>query len=756
MAEKQSEAVSSEAGDTGAERATAFLFQSNPDRWDMRSFLKPGEEVAWYVTRYPSQMRPGALVLLWEARGREQVAVRGLYGWGITTDEVGPDEKGDLRIPVHCVERWVHPDDDESNVPDDQHIAPIPGSEVLDLPSWSGHQLATMPIGTNFLVSREQLGQLSELVVKPAVPDSQFPQAVDQVTKGEGLDPGLFKPVRLRVGPPRPSVKGRMVDDTPATSDILGFAPLVQGLDDLLNHSETKLPLAITVTAPWGGGKSSVMLQLEQSLRKTADRGAHAARYRRRWHTVRLGAWKYEKSERLWAALAKAIYEQPQKRMSGLEALRFRLLLQWRRLGRWRFLARSVPLAVIVLGALVTLALGIAGEVGERAGNGTLSLAGLTTSVVVLAALGRFWGVVGDPFKRGIQAYVARPRWEEQLGFTKEADNDIYWLMETLTPSEEDAVAVFVDDLDRCSGRHVIEVVEAINQIFNSTSEGQRRCVFILGMDREVVAASIEVAHGETVAQLERRGSSIAEDYGSRFLAKIAQLSVTIPPARPDAMLALLDAITGEERAAPGEDEGPREEDIAGFTAQIEQRFPDNLSEVRRARQEIEATHPNLDDGLRRALDNAELEVGAQFDPIDSPDVRDAERLLLKRLEWNPRQVKRFDNAFRLQIYVASHTSERSLHFSREELVALAKWIALRIRWPRLAEDMDRERGPDPERNLLKALEDSANGREVRLDQALKDHYQRWFEEAQVKEILQIEPEKRIATLRWDSFVCVA
>jgi hypothetical protein len=49
---------------------------------------------------------------------------------------------------------------------------------------------------------------------------------------------------------------------------------------------------------------------------------------RRRWYTVEFPAWRFEKSERLWAALAKTIYEVPQTQMGSIWSrgwFRFRL-----------------------------------------------------------------------------------------------------------------------------------------------------------------------------------------------------------------------------------------------------------------------------------------------------------------------------------------------------------------------------------------------------------------------------------------------
>ena len=93
---------------------------------------------------------------------------------------------------------------------------------------------------------------------------------------------------------------------------------------------------------------------------------------------------------------------------------------------------------------------------------------------------------------------------------------------------------MFIDDLDRCRSAHLVEVVEAVNQIFNSDErERGPRSVFVLGLDREAVAASSEAAYGDTVLDLRASGSPIVRDFGFHFIDKLVQLSIGGPCSTP-------------------------------------------------------------------------------------------------------------------------------------------------------------------------------------------------------------------------------
>jgi hypothetical protein len=111
-------------------------------------------------------------------------------------------------------------------------------------------------------------------------------------------------------------------------------------------------------------------------------------------------------------------------------------------------------------------------------------------------------------------------------------------------------------------------------------------------------------------------------------------------------------------------------------------------------------------------------------------------------LERNPRQVKRFNNAFRLQLALAAGAFQ--VTFSRDQLGALARWVAIRLRWGALAHAMD------DEIQLLGALERKANGRrEVSKVSAADARLQQkrtpeWFDERRFPDLPELRKALRV------------
>lgn len=507
--------------------------------------------------------------------------------------------------------------------------------------------------------------------------------------------------------------------DQPTDDDQIGVTPLVEGLRALLDDDRTGLGLSIGITAPWGAGKSSIMRQLRTAL--TSPRpGRH-----RTWIPIRFDAWKYERSERLWAALSKAIYDQSLETMGSRQRAWFKFRLEGRRRGWVAFLL--FPL--LVMASLLALGVLVAVNVSTVVGFAALA----ATFVGFSGFAAAVWGLLSDPFKRALAGYTTDPIYAEQLGFTAEADSDIRLLTEQLTEADNRALVIFVDDLDRCSPGHVVEAVEAISQIFNASEESA--CVFILGIDRDVITASIEVAYRDTIAALPPNRQS---HFGLHFLTKLVQLSVSVPPPDPNGVNRLLDSIGDLPRHAVNTDgfssTGPSNEDRPTTSAADGSRdFPTSSSAT--------------DQAKSLAPDSPEFSSEAELPVIDqsAPEFHRAERFAAQFLKPNPREIKRFDNALRLQLQVARRTKGCGLTFSEDDLIAVARWVALRLRWPDLAVAID----DDP--SLLGRLERIVN------DPRDGSHDDPWLADAELKRLLQEKiPGRRAARLQDRTFLRIS
>jgi hypothetical protein len=124
-----------------------FVFQSVPDRFDLRTELRPGSRDTWYATRYRNEMHPGDLVFFWMA-GDDRF--RGLYGWGLLASKPyvksGWDSHG---VDVTYKEKFSKA---------------ISAKSIRDDPKLAEMLIFRAPQATNFLLSSDQAKRLVKLV----------------------------------------------------------------------------------------------------------------------------------------------------------------------------------------------------------------------------------------------------------------------------------------------------------------------------------------------------------------------------------------------------------------------------------------------------------------------------------------------------------------------------------------------------------------------------------------------------------------
>src|SRR5215207_3098817 len=219
--------------------------------------------------------------------------------------------------------------------------------------------------------------------------------------------------------------------------DSLGYRTYAYAIYRFMTHPQTRPPLTISIQAPWGGGKTSLMRMIQQALDPTALTDvSHEARQPRgdltteqalsevegriredternlppvpeeeyrELLTVWFNAWKYENTREVWAGLVDAIMQQVAARLPVVERERFWLRLNLKRIDvdriRHRIYERvfrywlrgmrvwGTALAVLLFGSLAIAFTGsLTGELVARVAG--LGGAGVTT---VAAAVGAFW-----------------------------------------------------------------------------------------------------------------------------------------------------------------------------------------------------------------------------------------------------------------------------------------------------------------------------------------------------------------------------
>ena len=376
--------------------------------------------------------------------------------------------------------------------------------------------------------------------------------------------------------------------------DALGYYPYAYAIYRFLTDTETASPLAISIQAPWGGGKTSLMRMIqaqlgpkhpslqeekkssieianyESSTRGPSRDGAVGAtaaksaaganvedinqelagnqpptpklneeiRKEKGRITVWLNAWKYESTSQIWAGLADAIISQVGNRLSIVERERFFFRLHLKRLDVGKIRNRitndlvSTFWSELVRLWWIYLVLPVATLLTYELGRSFIRLPWLSIAVGGNALIAAIHFVVTrfdfdkKPAKLTLGEFLTVPDYDANLGFVHLVTEDLKKALELIP--QEHPVVIFIDDLDRCSPNKVADVIEAVNLFLAGEFEN---CMFVLGIDAEVVAAALNKSHGDVFAQMPSYAQTTS--IGWRFMDKFVQLPFVIPAPDP-------------------------------------------------------------------------------------------------------------------------------------------------------------------------------------------------------------------------------
>jgi hypothetical protein len=463
-----------------------------------------------------------------------------------------------------------------------------------------------------------------------------------RMPSSDGFDDSVAEPSSV-------GVSGSCLSDCAQRDDFLGFAPYVEAVATFLAHKLTSGPLTISVEGEWGSGKSSFMLQLEKRLREKEK------------YTVNFNAWRHDKDDTLWAAFALKFLKDLRKQLSlrerivaavKLRALRF----EWG-LGSIGLLWTALVLGTVVFALAWVFQLLLqpeASEIFTKAKNEEelfwqlLFASGAAGyAVLIVFALIKLKTIFVDPVFTDLRQFVKTPAYNQHTAFLEQFHADFANIVKTYVG--EHRIFVFVDDLDRCELPKAADLMQALNLMISDAPP----IIFIIGMDREKVAAGLAVKYEKLLPYLAstQLGANYVDpragiEFGFSFIEKFVQLPFKIPQPTEQNIDELVRSINYQELANAGDE---------GF----------------------------VDEGTN---------LVTIFDAADSDDIRRLIRMVAPTFEYNPRRIKQFINTFRLKTHISDATglfADSKREYYPLGLERLAKFTAISLRWPLLLADLD-------------------------------------------------------------------
>ncbi len=484
-------------------------------------------------------------------------------------------------------------------------------------------------------------------------------------------------------------VKTYVSDDKPvrdSNDDTLGFEAYLDAVELFLLNLDTKTPLTMSVEGEWGTGKTSFLLQLKSRLEK-ADPPRP---------TVFFNAWRHDSNESLWAAFALVCirdlrkFQRPVRKFLGDFGLLF-ARFDWRAAmpDLVTLALRLVALVFVLVITVMFLRAGSLKPAEAAASSGTEALILMVTgfggivgaAFVLFTVVKKAIELVGDPFEIKLRRYIAEPDYASRVAFIESFHEDFARVLKHYVGN--DKLFIFIDDLDRCDVPRAAELMQAINMLTSSDVVGP---VFVIGMDRRIVAASLAAKYESFLPYLDpspptsgaaRVNSDSALNFGYAFMDKFVQLPFRVPRARHEYISRLLDH-SGKPKSGTAEPDGQTD-------------VPDDSDEVATSRNgPADASKTARRDGAGASASEGPV--------VDSYRVRQVILSAARLLDYNPRRVKQFINVFRLNAYIFWKTGRLRLTTISHDLMPgigemtiekLGRFLAITLRWPRFVEALE-------------------------------------------------------------------
>jgi hypothetical protein len=238
--------------------------------------------------------------------------------------------------------------------------------------------------------------------------------------------------------------------------------------------------------------------------------------------------------------------------------------------------------------------------------------------------------------------------------------------------------------------------MQALNLMITDSSQ----LVFIIGMDREKVAAGLALKHEALLPYLGYKKDDPKEalKYGHEFIEKFIQLIYTMPIPSEEMMDDFINDLSGIEK----KDEGITRQNISEERVYREHKIIDKIKNFFKSKTTVEEvngeesskneTGLNGNDDITQAIKEKRRLNILDFTK-DSNNVKRIIKMVAPVFDFNPRRLKQFLNLFRLEAFIANEMGLLDEVDGRRimTLQQLGKFVAINLKWPNFMKDWNEE-----------------------------------------------------------------
>lgn len=435
--------------------------------------------------------------------------------------------------------------------------------------------------------------------------------------------------------------------------------------------------------------------------------------------TVWFNPWKYEAGRSLWAAFALALERQLAQRYGKCDRIMMwcETVLRRLTLREWFLLGGRVSFWLALIALLVWAAKKgvLAPETKKEDLWGLLK--SYSPGVGALAAAWAFLSdmtkQLGSPLKLDMDHLISGAARTVPPDELHRFHQDFRRLLRAYLPPPNPGqparrtVIVFIDDLDRCEAPKAADLLQSLHLLMDleedekpplqtSTTDGpQPGLIYILGMDREKVAAAVAAKHEKLLDLLYDPPTGQTKitrtqkmSFGHEFLEKFINLTLHLPAMQGRDLEDFTKQITGWiEPSRDKSPSGPPDTGNSGPSVSGNTFHDGTVSHAPSGPPERAPYSESSGEFLERIENQKRAQrIRTVEQVLDAANVLQPwARSVAPVLENNPRKLKQFVNLLRLRLYLAASANLLDIEGSKDDQLTvhhLAKLVALELADP--------------------------------------------------------------------------
>jgi chromosomal replication initiation ATPase DnaA len=454
--------------------------------------------------------------------------------------------------------------------------------------------------------------------------------------------------------------------DSPSSIDYLGRKGFVEALAQWIDRYWTEYQtedksFIINIHGQWGAGKTTFLNLLQNELQNHSNN---------KWIVVWFNAWENRHIRPEWWPLLDRIYRDSVSQKKGNKEGVWHIKFQewWWRFYSGRKLELLGFLASSLLFALILFWVMRPGFLSDQHFMQRIEAVAKPIGFVFSALSTIFLGTrfVSQALISSGSANAAKI----YLQFTPDPIANIKAHFNDLIEKKiNKPVIVFIDDLDRCDRRYLVNLLESVQTMLD-----HKKVFYVIAADQRWLFAAFEKTYDEFKESIKEPGKKI----GYLFLEKIFQLSMSIPNISDETRVVYLDYLLGNKKQ------------IEAKRAKIEEKrkvFEKDLAGIKNEQgliNKVQSQKPGtIDKVLMREVavaKSASLEIEKETVHFLS--------CFAHLMEPNPRAIKRLVTYYGVLRAIAILCDEEIIS-DLNKRNQLALWTITKMRWPLLADYLE-------------------------------------------------------------------